>query len=144
MAPAHGTIGRMNSAGERGAIAVWTAVAIPGFILALGIGVDFAGHTSASQEARAVASEAARAGGQQMMMGGHRAVLDVARARTTSRDYVRASQWDADVVADGDTVTVTVTGRYECQFLSVIGIDDLPVSATASSDSVSVVGGVER
>ena len=37
---------------ERGAITVWTAVALIGFILIVGIGVDFAGQVRATQEAQ--------------------------------------------------------------------------------------------
>ena len=45
--------------GERGAITVWTAVVLIAFVLIVGIGVDFAGHTRATQEARSIAAEAA-------------------------------------------------------------------------------------
>ena len=39
---------------ERGlAISVWASVSLPAFIIAVGLGVDFAGHATAEQEARA-------------------------------------------------------------------------------------------
>ena len=38
---------------ERGvSLSVWTAVAMPAFIVAVGLGVDFSGHAAAEQEAR--------------------------------------------------------------------------------------------
>ena len=52
--------------GERGAITVWTAVVLIGFIVIIGIGVDFSGHARATQEARGIAAEAARAGQQHL------------------------------------------------------------------------------
>ena len=45
---------------------MWTAVALIGFIVIIGIGVDFTCHTKATQEARSIAAEAARAGHQHL------------------------------------------------------------------------------
>ena len=47
-------------------VSVWVSVALVAFIVIIGIGVDFAGHAGASQDASAVADEAARAGGQHL------------------------------------------------------------------------------
>ena len=41
----------VRKCGERGAITVWTAVVLIGFIVIIGIGVDFSGHARATQEA---------------------------------------------------------------------------------------------
>ena len=47
---------------ERGvSLSVWTAVAMPAFIVAVGLGVDFSGHAAAEQEAREVRQAAAAA-----------------------------------------------------------------------------------
>ncbi len=123
---------------QRGSIAVWTAVGLPAFVIVMGIGVDFAGHAAASQEAHAVASEAARAAGQQLDLTGPRARVDAPLAARAAQDYLAASPFSGAVSFSGDMVTVTVSGSYECQFLPIIGINSIEVSAAASSESHSV------
>lgn len=129
---------------QRGAVAVWTAMSLVGFIVALGIGVDFAGHAAATQDARAVAAEAARAAGQQVELSGTRASIDVPLAVRAAQDYVAASHYEGAVSVDGSDVRVEVSGRYECQFLGIIGIDQLAVTAQATAESVTVVNGRVR
>jgi len=120
--------------GERGAITVWTAVVLIAFVLIVGIGVDFAGHTRATQEARSIAAEAARAGGQHVkIMEGH-TQPNHEIARRAAENYVAASRFHGTVQVESDnTVTVTVTGEYNCTFLNAIGITTLPVRAEATS-----------
>jgi len=48
------------------------------------------------------------------------------------------------VTVNSDTVTVTITSSYQCSFLSVIGIDSLPVTGTASADTLRVYEGTQR
>lgn len=123
---------------HRGAVAVWTAVGLPVFVIAMGIGVDFAGHAAARQEAQAVASEAARAAGQQVDLTGPRARVDAPQAIRAAHDYLAGSPFTGSASVSGDVVTVDVTGSYECQFLSIIGINAIGVSGIASSQVHSV------
>jgi len=44
----------------------------------------------------------------------------------------------------GTTITVTVTGSYQCVFLSIIGIATLPVSGTSTAEVVRVYEGSRR
>ena len=47
--PAGGLNGAMRARDERGlSLSVWTTVALPAFIVAVGIGVDFSGHAAAA------------------------------------------------------------------------------------------------
>lgn len=87
---------------HRGAVAVWTAVGLPAFVIAMGIGVD--------------APQAIRA----------------------AHDYLAGSPFTGSAFVSGDVVTVDVTGSYECQFLSIIGINAIGVSGIASSQVHSV------
>ena len=69
----------MTARDQRGlALSVWTSVSLPAFILMVGLGVDFAGHAAAEQEARAVASQAARAATHELRITPDGATLDVA------------------------------------------------------------------
>lgn len=130
---------------ERGVASVWTAVAMLAFIIVIGIGVDFAGHASMSQDARAVADEAARTGGQRIQVVSGHAKVDVQGAVSAARAYVKASAYSGSAhVLGGTVIEVRVFGEYQCQFLSIIGIDTLPVKATGAADLTSVVSGKRR
>ena len=130
---------------ERGSLAVWTALVMPAFILCVGLGVDFSSHAAAEQEARAVAQEAARAGGQYLSVRDGRARPDAVRAERAATDYLAASSLagSASVSSDG-TITVRVAGTHPTRFLSMIGINSLPVSATGTAQVVSVIAGNEE
>ncbi len=121
--------------GERGAITVWTAVALIGFILIVGIGVDFAGQVKATQEARGVAAEAARAGNQHLGLADGRLKPEPDVAKKAAENYVAASRFRGTArVIGNDVVDVEVTGEYTCVFLNVIGITTLPVRAEGTSE----------
>ncbi|MEO7587929.1 MAG: TadE/TadG family type IV pilus assembly protein [Arachnia sp.] len=130
---------------ERGSLAVWTAMVMPAFVLCVGLGVDFSGHAAAQQEARAVAAEAARAAGQYLQVSDGRARPDKARAERAARDFVSGSSLTGMALAEADgRITVTVRGRYATQFLGMIGINSLPLEATASARVISVIAGNEE
>ncbi len=130
---------------ERGSLAVWTALVMPAFILCIGLGVDLSGHAAAQQEARAVAQEAARAGGQYLLLVDGRVRPDVVRAERAAHGYAAATSLTSTASAGTDgRITVTVTGRHPTQFLSMIGINSLPLSATGSAEVVSVIAGKEE
>lgn len=134
-----------RNGGERGMVSVWVSVALVAFMVIVGIGVDFAGHVGASQDARAVADEAARAGGQHLTLATGRARPDIHAAITAANTYVAASPYTGTTsIHGGDTITVTATGRYTCQFLSIIGINTLRVSETGTATVKSVLGGTEQ
>lgn len=118
---------------------------MPAFIVCVGLGVDFAGHASAEQEARAVAQEAARAGGQYLVLSGGRARPDIHHAQRAANSYLAASSLSGNVVVGtGGDITVEVSGRYPTQFLGMIGINSLPLHATGSAHVVSVIDGNEE
>ncbi|MGV8847396.1 TadE/TadG family type IV pilus assembly protein [Tessaracoccus sp.] len=130
---------------ERGSLAVWTAMVLPAFVLCVGLGVDFAGHASAEQEARAVAQEAARAGGQYLVLSGGRARPDVHQAQRAANTYLAASSFSGGAaVGTNGLITVTVSGRYRTQFLGMIGINTLPLHATGTAHVISVIDGNEE
>ena len=120
--------------GERGAITVWTAVVLIGFIVIIGIGVDFSGHARATQEARGSAAEAARAGQQHLGLTDGRLSPEPDVAKKAAENYVAASRFHGTArVISSNIVEVEVTGKYTCVFLNVIGITTLPVRAKGTS-----------
>ena len=126
-------------------VSVWVSVALLAFIVTIGIGVDFAGHAGAAQNARAVADEAARAGGQQLTLDSGRARPDVHTAIAAANTYVAASPFTGSTaIRGGDTITVTASGSYDCLFLSIIGITTLRVEETGTAEVKSVLGGTEQ
>lgn len=129
---------------ERGSLATWMALVMPAFILCVGLGVDFAGHATAQQGARAVAGEAARAGGQYLEIRDGRARPDKHRAERAARDFLAASSLSGSVVVGEGTLTVDVQGEYPTQFLGMIGINVLPLRATGTARVVSVIAGNEE
>ena len=125
----------VRKCGERGAITVWTAVVLIGFIVIIGIGVDFSGHARATQEARGIAAEAARAGQQHLGLTDGRLSPEPVVAKKAAENYVAASRFHGTArVISSNIVEVEVTGKYTCVFLNVIGITTLPVRAKGTSE----------
>ena len=125
----------VRKCGERGAITVWTAVVLIGFIVIIGIGVDFSGHARATQEARGIAAEAARAGNQHLGLADGRLSPEPDVAKKAAENYVAASRFHGTArVISSNIVEVEVTGKYTCVFLNVIGITTLPVRAKGTSE----------
>lgn len=123
--------------GERGAaLSVWTAVMLPAFIIAVGLGVDFAGHAAAEQEARAVAGQASRVATHQTTLTADGPSIDVDAAKRAAVDYAAAAGWDASVTISGQAAEVTLAGAYETRFLGLIGIRSIDVEGTASATAV--------
>lgn len=129
---------------ERGALAIWTSIALLAFMITIGLGVDFVGHARAEQEARAVAAEAARAGGQQITIASGRATPVAGSAVAEARRFASAAGYTSSASVTGTRVTVHVEGTYETSFLGVIGVWELGVAGSGTSDVFSVVDGAPR
>lgn len=133
---------------ERGSISLWAALAALCMIVIVGIAVDFGGQAVAEQQARSVAFEAARTGGQQVnldqLVRGGQAQTDPYKAAAAANAYLADAGVVGSVTVNSDTVTVTITSSYQCSFLSIIGINSLPVTGTASADTLRVYEGTQR
>lgn len=134
---------------ERGSVSIWLALSVFVMIVLVGLVADLGGQLHLHQRARDVAAQAARAGGERLdgpdAIHGRGVAVDVAQAKAAARDYLTATGLDGAVtVTDGTTVTVTVHETYDTVFLSVIGIDGLDVTGTASARAVRTLGGIER
>lgn len=124
------------------ALSVWTAVAIPAFVIVTGLGVDFSGHTEAEQEARAVARQAARAATHQVALLASGPELDVGAAKRAATDFARAAGYEARVdIVDGMRAEVVISGSYRTLLLGIIGVDELDFTASASAVALTVIDG---
>lgn len=141
---------RETGSRERGTVlSVLLAVSIPLFIIILGIAIDFTGHTAAEQQARFVATQAARSAGQQVQSGSGTTDLRIntATAVRAARSYLASSSYEGTVelIDGGRQISVTITGAsYPTKFLSVIGINQLPIRAQGLAAPVRAVDGTER
>lgn len=139
---------RQGTDRERGSVSLWAVLVAFCMIVIVGIAADFGGHAVAEQRARSVAFEAARASGQQvdldLLATEGTARTDPAKAAAAANDYLTAAGVTGNVTITGDQVTVHVTGTYQCNFLSIIGVGTLPVSGSATADTLHIYEGTER
>lgn len=133
---------------ERGSVSLWAALVAFCMVIIVGIGVDFSGQAVAEQKARSIAFEAARAGGQQVnrdaLIRGGQTQTDPNLAAAAASDYLAQAGVTGAVTVAANSVTVNVVDTYHCRFLSIIGITSLPVSGSASADTLRVLEGAER
>jgi len=134
---------------ERGSISLWAVTAAFAMIILAGLAVDLGGKVQAQQHAIDVATQAARAGGQQLdaaqAVRGHGTQIDPTLAAAAARAYLAASDLTGTVTTrGGSTVVVTTSGSYSTKFLGIIGISSLPVTGSAESRIVRVYQGTER
>ncbi|NHB84258.1 hypothetical protein G7085_05475 [Tessaracoccus sp. HDW20] len=123
---------------------MWTAVAMPAFIITVGLGVDFSGHAEAEQEARSIAAEAARAAAHEVIItdGGPR--LDVGAARRAGQAFAADAGYRASVEVTGATTArVTISGAYPTIFLGLIGVQTIDFQVASSAAAVSTLNGEE-
>ena len=135
--------------GERGSISIWMLTSIAVMTLLVGLAVDLSGQVHAQQRARNVAAQAARAAGQELRAApaveGQYLAVDPARARTAAGRFLAAAGVEGTTtVVNGNEIEIRVTDSYTPQFLSILGINELPVSGTASARLVRTLGGQER
>lgn len=133
---------------ERGSISLWGVLVAFSMIVIVGIAADLGGQAVAAQQARSVAFEAARTGGQQVdndqLVRGGTPHTDPHKAAAAANAYLAAAGVAGHVTVTADEVSVTVVDTYHCGFLSIIGIDSLPVTGTATAATLRVYEGTQR
>jgi Flp pilus assembly protein TadG len=138
----------MRSA-QRAQVLVYLAVTLPVFMAMVGLAIDGALLLTARRELQSVVDGAARAGATRLDVeslrgGGDGDVkLDAVRARAASVSYLEQSL-DADIAWHAQPtvhvevgrvrVRVAVDGELRTAFLRVVGVDRVPVAATADAD----------
>jgi hypothetical protein len=120
---------------DRGSVTLFLLVAALGLLLAAGLVVDGGGKLLTARQARAAATEAARAAGQGIAPAG--AVQgDAARpsptaAVTAGRSYLTAAGMPGTVTVIGDRVEVRTTLTYTPKVLTLIGVGPQTVTGQA-------------
>ena len=130
---------------ERGQVTAMVAV-LAVALLALGALVFDGGQIlTARREANNLARQAARAGAQQLDIAQARTgtfILDPAAADSAARVYLADQGVTPSAVrVTGDRVEVTVTLLQPTPLLSILGIDEREVTATASARAARGVTG---
>lgn len=134
---------------EAGSVTAFTILIASLLLVMLGLAVDVAGHIHAMQEARSVAREAARAGGQEMdkarALRGAGTVTNPYEAAAAANSYLALAGVSGHAsVVNPETVTVTVNSTYTTKFLGVVGIGSLSATGTAEARLTRSVEGVEE
>ncbi len=143
-------IGRAGSIDpEQGSISVMAILIAATVLIMMGVAVDVSGHVHAMQEARSVAREAARAGGQEVnvpaAIRGQGAKANPGEAAVAAQAYLSATGTPGSVTVTGpNTIRVDVNSTYQTRFLSVIGISSMSSTGQAEARVARVVNGVEQ
>lgn len=134
---------------ERGSITVWMVTASFAMMMLVGLAVDLGGQVHAQQRARNIAAQAARVGGQEVQappaVQGTYLAISATPARAAAEQYLAASGVDGTVtIIGGNTITVSVSDSYQPRFLTILGINRLDVTGTATARIVRTLGGTEE
>ncbi len=140
---------RLTSDPEQGSISVMAILIAATVVVMMGLAVDVSGHVHAMQEARSVAREAARAGGQQVnvptAIRGQGVEANPGQAATAADAYLAAAGTTGSAtVTSPTTIRVNVSSAYQTRFLSVIGISTLSSTGQADARITRVMDGVEQ
>lgn len=140
------TLPRWRSASDTGSITLMLVVLFVALIAMAGIVIDGGAKLNQAENATAIAQEAARAGagmvnqGQALSTGSF--TVDQAQAIAAAEEYLSSAGYHGSVAPVGTQsiqVTVTVTGPT--QVLSIIGIDSMTSTGSATASLVTGVTG---
>ena len=134
---------------DRGSVSVWLALATIAMVVCVGIAVDLSGDVHAQQRATDIAAQAARAAGEQIAAApairGHTPTIDPAAAQRAATDYLSSAGVTGTVtIRSGTVIEVTVHDTYTPMFLTLIGVNHLPVTGHSTARLVRAVQGVGR
>ncbi|WSQ49498.1 hypothetical protein OG345_40450 (plasmid) [Streptomyces sp. NBC_01220] len=124
---------------DDGGIAVFTVVCVLALLAIIGLVLDGGGKLRAAERADALATEAARAGGQALDPGaavtGAAIRVDPQAAAAAAQQYLHRAGVSGQISMSngGTTLNVTVTDTYTTKFLPVVGIGSMSVTGRASA-----------
>lgn len=136
--------------GDEGSITLLVVIFFFALLAAAGLVVDGGAKLRAAREASAVSEEAARAGAGRVdrdraYAQGGRFVVDRTAAVAAARAYLtRSGQSGSVSVAGAQTIRVTVTVRKPTSLLSLIGIEEVRATKTATAELLQGVEGPGR
>ncbi|GIJ08404.1 pilus assembly protein TadG-related protein [Micromonospora andamanensis] len=128
---------------DRGQITPWTVMGTLIVLILAGLVFDQGMAMATKVSAYDTAQAAARAGARKIDVALHRttgaAQLDPAAAATAARAFLAQAGQPGTVSATTEQVTVTITTRHQTRLLHLVGITEIPVSATAIATPTSGV-----
>ncbi len=131
---------------ESGSLTVFVAVISLALFIMVGLVVDGGSALAADRSAYSAAEQAARAGAGQISVSQLRSkgvvVLNDSRAVSAALSYATAAGFPATAYVSGNTVIVHISYYKPTAIISLIGIDSLHITATASAQNVEGSGGV--
>jgi len=128
--------------GDRGSITLMLAALSVALIALAGIVIDGGAKLRAAENADAAAQEAARAGAgmvnESVAYSTGRFVVDQGQAIAAARAYLAAAGFQGTVAARGlESIRVTVTVTEPTSVLSIIGIDSMSSTGSATASLVT-------
>jgi len=126
---------------ERGSASIWAMLLTAGaFTVLLGLVVDGGRVIDARLESSRTAAQAARVAADTLSESSVRSARDgVATAAAVDRAqaHLAEAQMTGTVRVEGNTVSVTVTGRSDTEILGVIGIESFPIRETQTARAIT-------
>jgi Flp pilus assembly protein TadG len=137
---------RTGPTGERGSVTLMLLVLTLALVALAGIVIDGGAKLDQAENASAVAQEAARAGAGMVNQANAYSTgsftVDQAQALAAARQYLAAAHYHGTVSAPtADTIQVTVTVTSRTKVLSIIGIDSMTSTGSATASLVTGVTG---
>ena len=125
---------------ERASVSVVVVMVTTALLLVAGLVFDGGRVLTAHRDADAVASAAARAGGQSVdetgLRTGSGTPLDPSDAKRRVAAYLADTDFTGTATVVGDTVTVTVSRTETLPLLSLAGLHDTRISGTGTARAV--------
>jgi Flp pilus assembly protein TadG len=135
----------MNTRRDSGSLTMMLVLLVVAMLAVAGLVIDGGRKLNATQEAAAIAQEAARAGAEQVntsaAYGSGTYKVDVPRALAAAHAYLADAGYSGAVSASGDKIRVTVRVIVRTVVLSLIGIESFRSTGTAVASLVTGVTG---
>ena len=126
---------RCRRVDDPGTITAFVVVLSSALLMITGLVLDGGLALATEVDALGAAQEAARTGAQQLDLTTYRHTgelrLDLSASTTAAHDYLVAAGYAGTVIATTQQVTVTITAHQPTQLLSLIGVHELTVQASA-------------
>ncbi|WP_331738756.1 pilus assembly protein TadG-related protein [Embleya sp. NBC_00896] len=130
---------RADPTGDTGRITAFVAVLIAGLMLCAGLVLDGGLALAAKTDALDAAQEAARAGAQALDLAAARGLgptaVDPAQGRQAALNSLAAAGYRGTATVAGARVTVNVTHKQRTQILTLAGVSEITVTATATAEA---------